>query len=100
MPPAVGQVRGEGHDGFKERITPPPDLHAPWGLEGRGPALNSIKAGAGVQEPTGAPHMGPRGGGAGVSVVGMLGLGPLSGVGEKDTDMAWTAGSDHALEAC
>ena len=35
-----------------------------------------------------------------MSVVGMLGLGPLSGVGEKDTDMAWTAGSDHALEAC
>ena len=56
-------MRGEGHDGFKERITPPPDLHSPWGLEGRGPALNSIKAGAGVQEPTGVPHMGPRGGG-------------------------------------
>ena len=99
MPPAGGQVRGEGHDGFKERITPPPDLHSPWGLEGRGPALNSIKAGAGVQEPPGVPHMGPRGG-AVVSVVGVLALGPLLGVGQKGTYMAWTRGSDHALEAC
>lgn len=39
-------------------------------------------------------------GGPGVSVVGMLALGPLLGVGEKGTDMAWTRGNDRALEAC
>ena len=45
------------------------------------------------------PHMGPRGG-AVVSVVGVLALGPRLGVGEKGTDMARTRGSDRALEAC
>ena len=97
MPPAGGQVRGEGHDGVKERIAPPPDLRTPWGLEGR-----VLPSTASELEPGchGCAMYGPSGRGAGVSTVGMLALGPLLGVGEKGTDMAGTRGSDHALEAC
>lgn len=51
MSPAGGQVRGEGHDGVKERIAPPPDLRAPWGLEGRVLPSTASELEPGCQDP-------------------------------------------------
>ena len=51
MSPAGGQVRGEGHDGVKERIAPPPDLRTPWGLEGRVLPSTASELEPGCQDP-------------------------------------------------
>ena len=85
--------QGEDHSSSRPALTlgaggegACPQQHQSWGW------------GAGTH---GCATYGPSGrGGAVVSVVGVLALGPLLGVGQKGTDMAWTRGSDHALEAC
>ena len=51
MPPAFGQVRGEGHDGFKERITLPPDCMHPGGWRGGGLPSTASKLGLGCRNP-------------------------------------------------
>ena len=71
----------------------------PGGWRGGGLPSTASKLGLGCRNPR-VCHIWALGGGAVVSVVGVLALGPLLGVGQKGTYMAWTRGSDHALEAC